>query len=443
MMKQGTSKSSFGWILVKVILLILLIVAGVVFRPVMAAAFLFGVYVVLSCHDDVEISAVLFALLNVSMIYKLSPGSTSLYTYIELIAIAKYFYLGPYFDSDFLAPWLLYVIYLQVGCGTQFVSLIKVAIVPLILYYMARNLDYQNLKTLFFFYFVGVLASSLIGLCSESILHMNAYVLHKEVYLGNTDDGFISSQRFSGLWGDPNYYTIHLILSIAICAVLLCRREIKRSTFFVVYILMAAFGSMTGSKSFFLMLILVTGAFIMMLFRNGEYGQWMLFLLLAILLGALVLSGEIEAFDTVLSRLDSVASGKKDLTTGRADIWQKYLAVFLERPIKFLFGNGIKNGQTFTKAVHNAYIDFLDYLGLFGTSLFLMSIHSGLAHMRETSKKRGDFLPLLSLAMLYFFLNMFYANDTEFELLLAFGFLYYGGAETGRGENDSAKTMGQ
>ena len=29
--------------------------------------------------------------------------------------------------------------------------------------------------------------------------------------------------------------------------------------------------------------------------------------------------------------------------------------------------------------------------------------------------------------MLYFFLNMFYANDTEFELLLAFGFLYYGG----------------
>lgn len=411
-------------LLIKIIVLMVLIVAGVAVRPIMLAAFIFGAYIIMACQNEVEISAILIALLNVSMIYKMSPGSTSLYTYIELLAIVKYFFMAPYFDSNFIAPWLLYVIYLFIGSGMQIVSLIKVAIVPLLLYYMARKLDYENLKKLAFFYIIGVIAGSVIGLASDSLPHMNAYVMHKEVYLGYTDDGFISSRRFSGLWGDPNYYTIHLILSIAICAVLLNRKEIKKTTFYVVYAIMAAFGSMTGSKSFFLMLILVTAAFIVMLFRNGEYGQCAFFLLLAVVFVILVLIGKIDAFDTVLSRLGSVASGEKDLTTGRADIWQKYLTAFLKKPIKFLIGNGIAKGQTYVKPVHNAYIDFLDYVGLFGTSLFAMSVYNALEHFREIRRKTGSLLPLIAIAMLYFFLNMFYANDTEFELLLAFGFFY-------------------
>lgn len=412
-MRQSTSR---------ITLCLILIVVGVAFRPVMYLAMLYVAILLISARVEQDITVLLIALLNVSMIFKLSPGSTSLYTYLELLAIVKMLIMDHRLSSRFFVGWGLYTVYLFIGSNFQIINFVKASIVPLLLYLMIRKMDYKQLKVNSFYYIFGVIAGSIISLARSIIPNMQLYVSHKEVYLGVTNSGFISSTRFSGLWGDPNYYSIHLILSITICAVFMLRKELKPSYFYTVYGLMILFGAMTGSKSFFLMLIFITVLFVIGLFKIGNYKLGIFFVLLILVFGTLVLSGAIEIFDTVLTRLQYVREGQKDLTTGRASTWLEYLRIYMNNPVKLIFGRGIGNGYSYNVAPHNTYIDFIDYVGLLGSTIFIYTL-GNCSPIPKTKIVNGvTYFPLLVLAILYFFLSMFYGNDFVFELLFAFGF---------------------
>lgn len=422
-------------LILRIIVCYILVVAGVVTRPLMYVALLVTVGIVILTREEWELTTILVALVHVSPIFKLSPGSTSLFTYVELIAIAKYLTFDHKLSWKFFSAWGLYSVYLLVGCGMNTLSgfgfevtdLIKAIMVPLLLYCMAKDLDYNRFHFLSIVYVVGVLFASLLSWMSDYIPNMLSYISYKQVYLGYSSSGFIARTRFSGLMGDPNYYSIHLILSIAICAIWWSRKEIKSIAFYLVFGILATLGAMTGSKSFFLMLIVVTVMIIIVLFKSRNYPQAFLFVAVLAAAVVLLLAGYVNIFDTVLSRFQLVETAGKDLTTGRADLWNQYLSNFIEHPLVAVFGNGLGKGYSFERAPHNTFIDFIDFVGIIGSLLFVLSIKS-VATVQWAGKSMGrrSILLVVILCVMYFSLSMFTSNDLPFQILLAFGFLLIG-----------------
>ena len=128
----------------------------------------------------------------------------------------------------------------------------------------------------------------------------------------------------------------------------------------------------------------------------------------------------IDIFSTVLTRFRNINTGfsSSGITTGRIELLQYYLQLFLENPVKFIIGNGIGIGYSY-RPPHNTIIDFLDIMGLIGTFLFsalLIKIYK----LTPTEGKGTAFILLVPL--MYFFLSMFYSIDFCFELALIYCF---------------------
>ena len=75
---------------------------------------------------------------------------------------------------------------------------------------------------------------------------MSTFVGLKYVNLTFTSSGWQRADRLGALWGDPNYYSVHLILAIAILIVWYSQERIKLPLFIVGYSALAVFGGLLG-----------------------------------------------------------------------------------------------------------------------------------------------------------------------------------------------------
>ena len=412
---------------IKVAMGFILTIMGVVIRPIMVVAVLYCFGIVLMDPKRINAVCMLFAWLSVSPIFKFGPGTTSLFTYLELLAIGKLLWVDKTIHKVFLASWFAYLTYITVGMGTEYTEYIKTAMLPLLLYLLTKHMCYDYIKKVSFQYITGIIVGSLLGLCKEVIPNLKYFVAeYKTVNVSYSHaTGFTSEIRFSALWADPNYFSVHLVIAISICVILYLRNEIKSYLFYGIYGNMVLFGAMTGSKSFFLMLIVLTFFLMVGLLRNRQYKQ--LFILITLVCGALLLMmlGYIDIFSRVFVRLDRINNGSSDWTTGRMDLWTYYFQEFWNDPFKMFVGNGLEGGFSY-RPPHNTYIDFIDILGIGGTAITIMTITASYFSVPQNGK--GSRVILLVIAVMYFFLSMFYAIDLVFEVALAFSFCRIGPA---------------
>ncbi len=449
-----------------------LVTIGVAIKPLMLIGFCVAVGAIILVEEEWQITAFLIALLNIANIFKLAPGSSSLFTYLELIAVLKFLSFDYQFNTKFIQAWLVYAAYVFLGCSFNILPFLKVVFVPLLLYFMTRKLSYRQLLYISCFYILGVVISSLIALTKDIIPNMNLYVIHEEAFLGEKR-GIVADARFSGLWSDPNYYSVHLLLSISISIIMVIKKEINPLMFVLICLFMIVLGGRTGSKSFFFTISALCVVFVIMLFNHKQFFLGSIILCMGIILIYLIQSGTIGIFNTALVRIQTNMAGEKnDLTTGRSSLWLLYVNEILNNPLLAVFGNGVGKGNFFRLGPHNTYIDFIEFIGIAGTSLFIYTVsqisypivvidqkkkenksnqnrqgkyikswndinrNSRLSHSLESDrdyiKKEGlsviehralCCIPLLTLCALYFFLSMFSSEDFVFELFLAFSFI--------------------
>lgn len=423
-------------LLLKVLFAMVLIVGGVVFRPLMYAASIFVVLIVFFSQTEEEIFSIAFALLSLSPIFKFSPNSSSVFTYLEIVIIFKLIIRNRKIETKFLVGVVLFIIYVLAGSNFDISTTVKTIMMPIIMYLICRDMNYEKLTIVSGYYIGGVIIGSVLGICRAWIPNLNSFISYKSVHLSLVNGkGFESALRFSGLWGDPNYYSIHLLLVMTICIILYFRKQIAHSFFIVLYGLSVVFGSMTGSKSYFLMAAILTVIFLFSLiyFRQTSMFIGILILLSVVLL--LLITGKIDLFSTVLTRLNNVNSGfsKSGLTTGRIELLQYYMNLFAEKPLKFLIGNGVAVGHSY-RHPHNTLIDYLDVLGLLGT---ILSGYVFVIVYKDTPKiGKGNILIALVIPM-FFFLSMFYSIDFCFEVALIICFFKQGIIE----HNDDNKNV--
>ena len=407
-------------VLLKVLIGIFLVVVGVAIKPIMYIAAAYAIIVILFEKESESVICILFSWLSVSTIFKFTVEGISVFTLLELVMIAKLYLREKYFERRFFVLWIIYVLYLIVGMGSAYSDLVKASCIPLIIYLITRNITYENLSLVSFYYIIGILANSLIGLMRNNIANMASYVSFKQQGYGYVDQTLVFIDRFSGLWGDPNYYSIHLIVSIAIISVLFSRKEINGIIFYGIYIAMILFGAMTGSKSFIIMLVIVTIIALLLQLKAKQYLHSAFFITVIVVGVILLMSGYIDVFSKVLYRMQNLTNS--GFSTGRTEIWKSYFVLYEENWLLMLFGSGLSQGFLL-RVPHNSFLDVFALFGIVGSIEVFSTI---IVAIKQQSNLRGKdcIVPLLTLLVLYFFLSMFYSVEMPFQIALAAAFLY-------------------
>lgn len=393
----------------------LLILAGVIFRPAVYLAILFCGAAILLVPNTFDIMCLLFSWMSVASIFKISAGGTSMFTFLELIAVCVFLLRDRKINGYFFAGFLALFVYLLPGVNGNYTEFIKVLLNPLLLYFFVRETDPSRLRTLSNYYISGVLYSSVLGYFIDIIPHLSEFVMYKTQGRNET-----LVTRFSGLMGDPNYYSIHLVLAITICIFFYMQKKLGGVKFWLLLALFSAFGAMTGSKSFLLMLLVLILSLIVFAFITRQYKKAILLFAVVPILLFLILSGKITLFSITFDRLLTSYQNQR-LTTGRSDLWAQYLDIFKNDLRILFFGSGIGDRNVY-RPVHNVYMEFVYTCGLCGSALFLGTFFLAARNGKKGSGPLIRALPLLIMLVMWFFLCMFYAYDFVYQMALAIMF---------------------
>ena len=243
------------WNIAFILITFLLLFLGMRFFAMFAVfAFVLNIFVFLFLPTEL-IFCDLFFLLSLASIYKYSPGTTSFFTLIEIYAIVLIAFRKKKFDLKFLISLSIFICYILLIClfnlTFDFANFIKQIMNIIILYFFVRTVDKAVYKSIILYYVFGVVAASIIGLFSKYIPNFYEYIRFVDWMVDGVD-----YTRFTGLSGDPNYYSINLILSFSGIILLNYRNELKFS-FWLLFVCLTVFGLLTLSKSFILMYFFV------------------------------------------------------------------------------------------------------------------------------------------------------------------------------------------
>lgn len=213
-------------------------------------------------------------------------------------------------------------------------------------------------------YCVGLLVSSVYALAARESWQLIAVIgKESEAIWGS---GIL---RFRGLFRDPNYYMMMLIIGMALLLKLRDCGRIRLVPLLGMFALMSALGILTYSKTFFLVALLMGVVYILWQLRNGKLVQGGLLVVLALIAVMVVMVWEDSPFQVVITRLTS-AENVDELTTGRTSVYAGYLAEILSGPGAFLLGQGM-GAEGLIKDPHNYYIEVAYYTGVVGLALLV------------------------------------------------------------------------
>ncbi len=260
----------------------------------------------------------------------------------------------------------------------------------------------------------GAYCGGLLVSCVYSLILRHTWQL--KAITGNEVPAFFGSQfmRFQGLFQDPNYFSLFLLLGILLMFRLSDYGYIKKLWSWLMIAAFIICGVLTYSKTFFLVLVLLAIMFVVVLFQRKQrfWG------IVIILVCAAATAGSV--FAVVGERIIS-ATDLSELTTGRTELFQKYLEAIMESGHSFLFGYGL--GAPYLQlGPHNLYLEIAYYMGATGLLLYALYFFMLLFRVRsQVSVRKKDRLmrhaaPALLLTV-YFTLQGVLA--TTFYILMA------------------------
>jgi hypothetical protein len=228
--------------------------------------------------------------------------------------------------------------------------------------------------------------------------------------------------RLSAFYGDPNYFSAQMLISIAGLLIILTTVKNKKLILPIIILITALCycGMQSVSKMFIisLVLILLIWIFNMLASRIGLWYKMGIFITIAAIVIIVMIENLFaKQIDYYLYRFGRVTDSTS-FTTGRVELWKIYIDYLLANPDKLFFGIGASENQIInickTIASHNTVIQTIYQLGLAGTTIFLLwwkSVYDTLM-TKPVSYLSGFinmvimflaiFLPWFALEMLYF-----------------------------------------
>ncbi|MGN1370255.1 MAG: O-antigen ligase family protein [Aristaeellaceae bacterium] len=402
-----------------------LIVFGT-FSPIFTLA-AFGVAVAQIVFGEEAYSwQMIFMMSSFSVIIKLSPGSTSLFTYIILLFVVMLFLKRQTLPS----LWVFFAIYLvAIPVLTMRLSAfnilrwIKLLSGLLMAYYYFDDEKTHDDTDVFLAFILGFLGSSFTRLLDSRFFRIERFIDEIDT-VGDGGAEYRGTVRFSGLSNDANYYAVNLIIALCLLIILLYQGKVSIPVFAVLAAALLYFDVATYSKSAMLMLVIPASVFAYAVKKANRRSLNYLFRAMVVLVGLYLVISKGGPFEIVLSRMGSGSGDIDKLTTGRTRIWRYNLEFFKENPGWLIIGRGINAALINGRAHHNAYIEFLYHLGLIGTGL-LLGLIKQIAPYRERAPKRNlmNYSALSCVLIMYMFLSILVYYDFPFHIMLALNVL--------------------
>lgn len=391
-----------------------MIVAGTFVGIISLGAFLLSVLAIVALKEEDALSF-LMLIMPFANIFKMSPQSQSFFTYLMLFYVLWYLLKRMQLDSRFAFTFLLLVTFLvaQMLISINILRTIKFVANILFVYLAVNIVTTDDRKQSILAYVFGVILSSAVA-ALNIIPHLNSYILQND--LGYWYDELF---RFAGLYSDPNYYSINVIISLCLILFLNYHNRLSALWSTVLAALLVMFSIITYSKSAFLMLAL---PLLLLLYAKAKQKKVGVFVALGVAIVIVtmgVFAGKIGIFDTVLKRF-AEADNLSSLTTLRSSIWVTYATYLQEHPLTLLFGSGFGGALIDGKAAHNTYVDILYHLGLVGAGLLAATIVSISKSIAPVAKKTWlNRSVWAAIAIMYFFLSELFYFDWAFHVVLA------------------------
>ena len=401
--------------------LAVLIVIGVRFR-------IFSIIALLVCaafflvYEEKTYLPVLFFLVPFANIFKLSAEGSSFFTYLVLLFVVLHYIKNrkPLRFVDVIIFLLSVFVCLNevINLAFDIRRTIKFVSNILLLSFFVEFDDPQEVNKIFKYYVIGFIISGLIGLFGDTVVPINQYV---NTQISRYSDGS-EINRFAGLYSDPNYFTINIIICCVLTIALYEKKIISLIPFALSIFLLAFFIGKSGSKSALIMLIIPILVFFRLMRKTQNYIILFISFVAILVILYLMNLGKISLFEGAIRRFTIDSKGGIDqLSTGRYNIWVKYFEHFKTNLTGVIVGNGISADYLEKSATHNTYIDLIYQLGIIGTMLYIwiiLDISRASKHIQE-KKDIANFAIWATILIMYFFLSQLQEYDLPFQLALA------------------------
>lgn len=396
------------------IIVCIVIIAGTFYGVLAYFAFALAIAAVVLLKQD-DALTLMMMVMPFANIFKTAPEGQSLFTYLMLFYVLWYFIKSRMVHRKFmfaLGGLVLFLI-LQMTVSMNTLRMIKFLVNILFIYLAVNSATSHNNKRIYLAYIIGFVITSLIA-ASDLLPNLIDYVGIKDQRL---EDEQIF--RFAGMYGDPNYYSVNIIISLCLIVILHHKKELSTIPAVCLSVFMIIFVARTASKSAFLMLIL---PLILLLYSRIKKKNFFILACVLAVSAALIfrlLAGEIEIFSNVLLRFDA-ATDTESLTTGRSYLWERYMNFLGENPQVLWFGKGFGADVLGTHAAHNTYLDLLYYLGIIGTAL-TTTVFVVLTRIKRDAIKLNllNYSVWLCIGVMYFFLSELFYFDWAFHIVIA------------------------
>lgn len=296
---------------------------------------------------------------------------------IYLINRHKNFSVGLNKNDIIILPWF-YLYYLLMVVSLTYVNDISLTVsysnyflVGLLLYSVIRC-KFNSLERIIVFMYTFIFCVCIVSVFTL-ISHLNLWAT------GSTSIFLSVSNRGVGLYGNPNYYSTSLLLSISfiLCLYYLKQLNTTRIKLYmnIAFIIISIDLILTFSRGALLAFLAVIVTFFISRIRyNLTWKRLILLLFPSLFLIFLVMNSEVPSFleefvtDRLYDRLTETTG------SGRTVLWGSGWDLFTSNYTYMLFGTG---GNQFAEhpgmvnTVHNNYLRFLYETGIFGFLLLL------------------------------------------------------------------------
>lgn len=332
---------------------------------------------------------------------KFRPGTISFFTIALLLVYGIYTVTG----SRQVRVWhlipalLLVVLTLVVKTAYGYEldnSYILFAITLLLVPFLTRELDGGC-----DFYWLTVCFALGICLAALTAQYLTVFPTISRYIDVNTNLGMI---RRSGYYGDPNFYSSHITAALGGILVLLLKNDRRNKLFVMVPLacLLLYCGLMSVSKSFLLisacLLLLWVAA---LLLQRGKLSVKVTLIVTLVVAGVFLLSSTVftDLLDMMFSRFGQ-DNNLSEFTTGRTEVWSRYVTAMFEDVRLLLFGQGYTDVILGEKPTHNTLLECVFQLGLIGFVLLVLWIVYYLQTLLDGSKMRRHQLACLAILVI-------------------------------------------
>lgn len=385
-------------------------------------AFAICALIIFFCDREFILLQMLF-IMPMANIFKMSPDAQSFFTIVLLLYVVFHLVL-PRNATAIITLFAFYIVVMQLIMGEfDLFRTIKLVCNILFLSSVLNNQVKTRHREIFLSYIIGNIVASVIALMDSPTFKIVSYVGVEAI--GDPDKG-TQVTRFTGLYADPNYYSVGLIISLCLLVVLYHRNELKVLPSVLLACPIIYFLLITYSKSAVIMILLILVFLLYSLTVKKKFVPIIILSFSAVVIIVLAISGQVPALQVVVERfmvsdtLDGLDVNR--LTTGRFNLWMTYAKHIIQNLRVIIFGNSITAGLLDDRAAHNTYIDVIYHLGTIGTVLLLVSLKAILTQSTRMKIKRNilNYSVLICILIMYFFLSELFYYDPPFHIFLAF-----------------------